>query len=296
MQRVRRWMRGLMGLSMALALLLGASDLVPPAAAQPITVRVNGAPVKFDIAPQVIQGRTLVPLRPIFEALGVQLTWQAETKTIIGTKGNINIVLKIGDRQALKGTEVITLDVPPQILYGRTLVPLRFIAESMGTYVSWDGEKKVVRISTRGAIPVSGNLVAIGDYDPSRPLRLTARINQTVDFEVDMEPGAVVRPAEVRLYSESALSYRLIIDQDVVTSSIPGKSGFDAGRIKARFVERWPFDPKRPIVLANGELIDNKVYYGQEQIVSGVRVMERDTSLVVTEASDEQWGRVQIEY
>lgn len=274
--------------------------LVPLAAAAQaagtITVKLDGRILSFDTSPQIVQGRVLVPLRGIFEALGVHLQWQGETKTIIGTKGNTTIVLRVGMREALVNTDKIVLDVPAQVIRGRTLVPLRFIAESLHTYVSWDGERKVVRISTRAEQPPTGRPVAEGNYDPSRRLELVARINPRVDFKVVLEPGALVKAAPVRLYADSAYSYRLVADADVIAASIPGKRGFEGARIKAVFIQKWPFDLKRPVILANGELIDNKCFITQETITSGVRVVERDTSLKVVEASDAQWGQVEIGY
>lgn len=205
--------------------------------------------------------------------------------------------MRVGRREALVNTEKVLLDVPPQLVRGRTLVPLRFIAESMHTYVSWDEEHRTVRISTRAQQPLpSGNPAAEGNYDPAQRLELTAKINPQIEFKVVLEPGAVMKPAPVKLYADSAYSYRLVIGGDAVTASLPGKKGFEGARIKAVFIEKWPFALKRPIVLANGEMIDNKCYIGRETISSGVKIVERDTSLKVVEASDAQWGQVEIGY
>jgi len=266
------------------------------AEATTVTVKLNGRNLSFDTPPQTVKGRTLVPLRGIFEALGARVEWQQQTKTVIATKGGTTIVLRVGQKEALKGTEKITLDVPATVIRGRTMVPLRFVAEALGTYVSWDGEHQTVRISTRAEEPPTGSPVAEGDYDPARRLELAAKISPKVDFKVVLEPGALVKAAPVKLYADSARSYRLVLGADPNTASLPGKRGFDGARIKALFIEKWPFDLKRPVVIANGELIANKCFIGKEAITSGVKVLERDTSLKVEEATDSQWSQVEIVY
>ncbi|MDH7496825.1 MAG: copper amine oxidase N-terminal domain-containing protein [Syntrophomonadaceae bacterium] len=283
------------------ALLVGlvvAGLLAPPVMAEtrPITVRLNGEPLRFDTPPQVVQGRTLVPLRSIFEALGVHLEWQQATKTVIGTKGGMTIVLKIGDREALRGTQKMMLDVPPMIINGRTMVPLRFIAESMETNVSWDSVTRTIRISTLVQQPPEGEPVAEGFYDPSRALTIQAAINPKVSVEVELEPGALTQAGQVRLYATSASVLRLVTDADVVTSYLPGRTGFDGARVKVRHIQKWPFSPKRPVIVANGEMLDCKCFVGSEVMVAGCRIVERDTILRVEEATDAQWAKVEIAY
>ena len=111
-----------------------------------IKVIVNDKPVTFDVAPAIINDRTMVPLRAIFEALGADVDWDDATKTITAVKGETTIKMQIGnDKMTRNGTES-TLDSAPVIIDSRTLVPVRAIAESFGSDVSWDGETKTVII------------------------------------------------------------------------------------------------------------------------------------------------------
>ena len=88
----------------------------------------------------------MVPLRAIFEALGADVDWDDATKTITAVKGETTIKMQIGnDKMTRNGTES-TLDSAPVIIDSRTLVPVRAIAESFGSDVSWDGETKTVII------------------------------------------------------------------------------------------------------------------------------------------------------
>lgn len=125
----------------------GASDVFnPPPALTPITVNINGTQLVSDQPPLIINNRTLVPLRTIFEALGAQVNWAGGTQTVTATRGTTTIIAKIGSIQAkVNGTEK-TLDVPAQIINSRTFVPVRFISESLGAKVDWDGTTKTVTI------------------------------------------------------------------------------------------------------------------------------------------------------
>lgn len=113
-----------------------------------VKVKVNDRPIVFDVAPIIGEGRTLVPLRHIFEALGAEVKWDASTRTVTVIKGSDKIILKIDSKEALVNGETKELDVPATIVNGRTLVPVRSISESLGPEVSWDDNSKTVIIKT----------------------------------------------------------------------------------------------------------------------------------------------------
>jgi len=119
---------------------------IPPPAPE-IKVLVNGAAVTFDQPPIIENGRTLVPLRAIFEALGATVEWEQSTQTVTAVKDDVTIVLKIGDSFLTKNGERIALDVPAKIVGGRTLVPARAVAESFGADVQWNGTTRTVTIT-----------------------------------------------------------------------------------------------------------------------------------------------------
>jgi hypothetical protein len=121
-------------------------------AADEITVMLNGSQLHFDVEPQIINNRTMVPMRTIFESLGSTVTWNAENQIIIAGYQKSMILLKIDStvlfikNLSTNEEKIITLDVPPQIVNGRTLVPIRAISESLGAKVEWDGETKTINI------------------------------------------------------------------------------------------------------------------------------------------------------
>jgi len=117
-----------------------------------ISVILEGQQLEFDVPPQIVEGRTLLPLRAIFEAFGLEIVWDDQTKTITGTSENKDIVLRIDDLNAYVNERKIVLDVPPKILNGRTLVPVRFIAESLDMNVNWISETRTVMIDHKNKI------------------------------------------------------------------------------------------------------------------------------------------------
>lgn len=125
---------------------------LPVTASTPIKVTINEVPLSFDVPPIIIEGRTLVPLRAIFETLGATVNWEAETRTITAVKDQKTIVLTIDDKVAFKNQQQIDLDVPAMIIEARTLVPIRFISESLGAAVSWCGETRTVSIVAAAAL------------------------------------------------------------------------------------------------------------------------------------------------
>jgi len=102
------------------------------------TVFYNGKKIKFDQIPVIEGGRTLVPLRAIFETFGAEVDWDGITKTVTAVKDNTEVKLTIDSTTAYKNGQAITLDVPAKIVNGRTLVPVRFVSDCFAVSVDWD--------------------------------------------------------------------------------------------------------------------------------------------------------------
>lgn len=111
-----------------------------------IGVTLNGVPIEFEQSPITENDRTLVPMRAIFEAMGAKVAWNEEEQTVTATKDNNIISIKIGDNIMIKNGDEITLDVSAKIIEGRTLVPVRAIAEAFETTVNWNNAARMVEI------------------------------------------------------------------------------------------------------------------------------------------------------
>lgn len=118
-----------------------------------LKVFVEGKKQQFDVAPQVVAGRTLVPLRAIAESLNAKVDWDEKTRTVTFAKGTIKVQLTLDVKVALVNGVQTTLDVPPVVINGRTLVPLRFLSESMKAKVSYDGDTGMITVDSEEAPP-----------------------------------------------------------------------------------------------------------------------------------------------
>jgi len=112
-----------------------------------VTAFVNGRQPEFDVPPIIRDGRTLIPVRAITEALGATVEWDSDTRTVTITRGDVVIVLRIADRTVTVNGEEIELDVPPGIMNSRTMVPIRFVSETLGAAVDWVGVGRVVIVN-----------------------------------------------------------------------------------------------------------------------------------------------------
>lgn len=127
----------------------GASIPAPGQSQEDIRVDVDGKTLAFgDVLPLNINGRILVPLRVIFEEMGAEVVWDANTATVKATKGDTAVVLTIGDNSPTINGEAYGIDQPGIILDGRILAPLRFVAEAFGGTVDWDGPNQTATITT----------------------------------------------------------------------------------------------------------------------------------------------------
>lgn len=113
------------------------------------TIVVDGKILYCDVAPFMKDNRVMIPLRPIFDALGGDLFWNATEKRVTGFKGAHSINLVIGQKTAvISGGKTVNLDVAASEVKGRTFVPLRFVSESLGSSVNWDNSKSVASITS----------------------------------------------------------------------------------------------------------------------------------------------------
>lgn len=135
----------------ALALAMAFSAVAM--AADEITVNVNGVKVEMDQQPVIENGRTLVPLRAVAEALGCTVAWDDNTKTASFTQGDVIAIVTVGENYIIVGdgvyNERMPVDTPAVIVNSRTMIPLRALSEGFGYDVEWDGATRTVNISAK---------------------------------------------------------------------------------------------------------------------------------------------------
>lgn len=118
-------------------------------AASPITVMLDCAEIEFPQDPVMQDDRTLVPVRAIFEAMGATVNWNEETKTITSVLDDTTVVMTLNSQEMSVNGVSVTLDIPPQLIEGSTMVPARAVAESFDCKVEWDGALRRVMIFTK---------------------------------------------------------------------------------------------------------------------------------------------------
>ena len=132
------------------ALVISLLCLIPTVSAyseKVISLEIDGTVIRTEVPPTVIGGRTMVPVRDIFEACGANVTWDPATKKITGSKGGKNVVMQVGSNKLYMNSSVATMDCTPVIIEGRTLAPARYVALGFGGTTQWDALNKVVVIT-----------------------------------------------------------------------------------------------------------------------------------------------------
>jgi len=120
---------------------------------------VNGDNMEIDsgrnTSPLIVENRTLVPIRAIIEALGGDVSWDEETQTVSLTMDKNVITLVIGSDKAIVNETEKSLDVSPRVINERTMLPIRFIAESFGFSVDWNESEQRITIVQNSFVNVT---------------------------------------------------------------------------------------------------------------------------------------------
>lgn len=129
---------------------LSGEDSSAPAETAAIKLFINDTQYFMNPEPYIKDGRTLVPMRRVFEVLGANVSWNEAEQSVTAIKGITEIKLNIGSKTAYKNGKPVELEVPAEIMAstGRTMVPLRFVSEALGCSVDWVGATRTITIDT----------------------------------------------------------------------------------------------------------------------------------------------------
>lgn len=151
----------ILSIGLASAMLMTASGAVLAEDQNNPSVYVDDALITFADQPAVIKSdRTLVPARGVFEAMGAKVEWEQESQTVtINSSSNTTRIILTIDNPTMTvytfssllnaDKNEVTLDVAPQILNDRTMIPLRAISEALNANVDWNAEEYKVDITTK---------------------------------------------------------------------------------------------------------------------------------------------------
>ena len=111
-----------------------------------IRIMVNGRRLLLEQPPVIVEGRTLVPMRAIFEALGASVSWDQNTQMILSERDDLLVILQLNSTQMYHNGTAVTLDVPAMMINERTMVPTRAVAAAFGCDVVWKERERTVEI------------------------------------------------------------------------------------------------------------------------------------------------------
>jgi len=200
---------------LSVVLVLVLSFAIVPAiavyASGEITVTIDGVPVEFEgQQPVIVSNRTLVPVRGVFEEMGFAVIWNNEARQAMLMNGRYIVVLTIGSDVFTVNGASHTLDVPAQIIGGRTMIPLRAVLERVGYNLDWDGNTQTVIITD---LTANANQPRVATESSSIILpdrRLTDEERQTWIAEYNELGGASAFELEaVRLVNEIRIENNL---------------------------------------------------------------------------------------
>lgn len=125
-----------------------------------ISILIDDLEVEMDVPPDVRDGRTMVPIRAVAEALGADVSWDQATQQVNMTRAGVTVTMTLDSTTATIDDQTVEMDVAPYATEGRTLIPARYVAEFFGQKVDWDGNRRQVLITEDKSVAGDSNLEA----------------------------------------------------------------------------------------------------------------------------------------
>lgn len=163
MYTLRKILSVIFGIALILPLLVAFEN--------PVEIKVDGVDIEIDVEPEMKNNRVMVPLRVISENLGIKVQWSDFVVTL--TKKDMNASLNLKNVQLMKNGKVVPLDSKPYIKEGRTMVPIRFIAETFGSEVQY--ENRTVLIKNE---PLTINNIKVGALQKTGYMTMGSIVSQ----------------------------------------------------------------------------------------------------------------------
>lgn len=151
---------------------------IPAASASPeVGLKVKGNVIQTDPAPFIDNNRVMVPVRGLVSALGADVSWNEEQRSVTIKQGELQITMSIGKSQAVVNGNNVQMEALPVIVDGRTMVPVRFLAEELQFPVSWDSKTRIVSV---------GELALVAGSSLDFPPFEYIENDETVGFDIDL--------------------------------------------------------------------------------------------------------------
>ncbi len=115
----------------------------------PLTVNVDGNKIASDVPPMIVNFRTMIPMRAVFEALGAEVSWDETVQRVTAKKGSKSIEITVGSHVMAADGKELLLDSPAFIFEDRIMIPVRAVSEAFGYGVSWNEDIKTVNVTSK---------------------------------------------------------------------------------------------------------------------------------------------------
>lgn len=240
---MKRW-RKILGTVCVLAMMVSMMSVHAWGAADPgIALQINGEYVALtDARPELKNGRTFIPARAAFEALGAEVEWDPVSGSVIAARDGVTVVMTAGSTVARVTGEgkplEMTMDAAPYFKNGRTYVPVRFAAEFLHCIVGWDNDERTVIIIDPAALlggatfdNLNGWMAAEAEQEPldngvttgSAALKLTVPdeigVCRTYPLKVDFRSHAALTKQQLELSTDFKDLARLLLEGSDLTAA-----------------------------------------------------------------------------
>lgn len=195
-----------------------------------IRVISDNGQVEFDVNPQIIDSRTLVPMRAIFEELGLEVDWDNESRTAKGKNNDTEVSFTIDSDIAVVNNKLIKIDVSASIIDDRTMIPLRFLSENMGYNIEWVENSNLILMSKEDIV-VDWELVKYELEEPFKEYEIKS-INGTETL--DVRYTGKFKPIEIveEEVAEEEIVEEEIVEEEIVDEEIVEEDPKDDGITK----------------------------------------------------------------
>lgn len=147
-----------------------------------VKIEIDGTRLETDQPAVIVNDRTMIPVRAVAEAIGVDVEWNTETKTASFGKGEVKAYVTIGSDivnvDVLGVSTEVEIDSPAVIISERTMVPLRVVSEVFGNKVEWDAETRTVIITTANAGKTTESMTEAADNTEETTEALTEALTE----------------------------------------------------------------------------------------------------------------------
>ena len=185
----------------------------------PVSLKVAGKVTTPDVPPIIVKNRTLIPVRAVFEGIGANVIWNESTQQVDITLGTSKVKLTIDSKTAIVNGMQVSLEVPALIVEGRTMIPVRFVAEALGLSVGWDNATRTVNIDSSVVAATSDAIINISSISTK---------NLTDRYQVIIQGDGIISDYNAFTYSSPE---RFVVDISNSTLTISNGSNTTGNEI-----------------------------------------------------------------